>query len=103
MPKKTENFSFWDFAIPQIQGGAQAANKAIQEGDPEWADSLLDSVETELGRARDQTQRQIAERDAGTYRPARYHESGQECPRSNPKHKDFEPEVPPDRNAWRRQ
>jgi hypothetical protein len=100
---KKENFSFWDYSIPQVTAGIAGASKALESGDPEWADSLLDSTQSELDRAKAQTQQQIADRDAGTYRPSRYHENGQECSRSNPKHKDYEPEVKPDRNAWRRQ
>jgi hypothetical protein len=102
MPKQ-ENFSFWDFSIPQVQAGIAGASKAIENGDGEWAESLLDSTASELARAKAQVEQQITERDSGSYKPSKYHENGQECPRSNPKHKDHEPEVPPDRNAWRRQ
>lgn len=100
---KRENFSFWDFSIPQVQAGITAASKAIENGDGAWAESLLDSTASELTRAKAQVEQQIADRDAGSYNPRKYHENGQECPRSNPKHKDYEPEVPPDRTAWRRQ
>jgi hypothetical protein len=100
---KKENFSFWDFSIPQVQASVTAASKAIEEGDPGWAEALLDSAQSELGRARTQTEQQIADREAGNYNPRRYHENGQECSKTNTKHKDYEPEVKPDRNAWRRQ
>jgi hypothetical protein len=99
--RRVQRFSFWNFAIPQLVSGLGAASKALQKGDNDWAESLIDSVESELERAKKQTLQQIADREKGKYNPAMYYEDGCEMPRSDPRHPEYEEPVQPDRNVWR--
>jgi hypothetical protein len=88
--------SFWDFFIGQAQAGIEGAKTALDEGNTErnrkWADQSLKSAGDQLNAARSQTERQIADRNNGSYDPEYYGENGAECSKYNPRHPDYEQE-----------
>jgi hypothetical protein len=86
--------SFWDFFIPQAQAGIEGAKTTLNEGDTperhEWATRQLDSAKDQLDKAKEQTLKQIAERDSGSYNPEEYSENGSECSKYSPRHPDYQ-------------
>ena len=97
--------SFWDFFIPQAQSAVEGAKTAADEGNEDWAHKLLDSASDQLKSAKSQTENQIADRNAGTYDPDKYHENSEERSVHHPKHKDYEPDdmTPAQRRAAHRE
>lgn len=82
--------SFWDFLLPQASANIEGGRAAIEDGNPEWAEQHFKSADDFLKQARDQTNRQIAERDSGSYDPDSYGENGAECSKYNPRHPDYQ-------------
>jgi hypothetical protein len=84
--------SFWDYFIPQSQANIEGGKTAADEGNPEWAEQHYKSAQNLLEQAKDQTNRQIAERNAGSYDPNQYDENGAECSKFNPRHPAYQEE-----------
>lgn len=66
--------SFWNFFIPQIQGGIDAGRTSLESGEEEFASDLFDSAADQCQRARNQTLEQIEKRNSNTYDPSEYYE-----------------------------
>lgn len=95
------NFSFKDFFMPQVGGSVSGASHAIEKGDHEYADQCLNAAEYWLERAKEQTEKQIADRDAGTYDPDKYLEDMSKLEEVPEKDVKF-PEPTPWWETWKR-
>jgi len=82
--------SFWDFLLPQASANIEGGKAALEDGNEDWADSHFKSAKDFLDQARDQTNRQIADRDSGSYDPDSYDENGAECSKYNSRHPSYQ-------------